>query len=63
MENKGNFRRKKFSLFRKFSPTYHFEASPKGIISDPQGSYTGTPLNSTGEPDYNEYPTQDADDL
>ena len=63
MENKGNFRRKKFSLFRKSSSGCHFEATPKGIISDPQGSYTGTPLNFTGEPDYNEYPTQDADDL
>ena len=63
MTDKGKIR-KNFSLFRKTTRPHHFDASKKTIITDPEGSYTGIPLNSNGERDFNDmYPTQDADDL
>lgn len=64
MENKGNISHRKFTLFRKPSAPRHFEAAKNPIITDPEGSYTGTPVNQTGEINFNDlYPTQDADDL
>ena len=61
MENKGKIRKPKLSAFRKSTFPRHFEAAKNDIISDPQGSYTGTPVSYGDEDDL--YPTQDADDL
>ena len=64
MENKGKIRHRKFTLFRKSVTPHHFEPVQKHIITDPEGSYTGTPVNQSGEISFTDlYPTQDADDL
>ena len=64
MENKEKKRRGHITIFRKSAAPRHFEATRKPIITDPQGSYTGTPVNGAGELNLNDlYPTQDADDL
>lgn len=64
MANNGKIKRPKMSVFRKSSFPRHFEAAKNSIISDTEGSYTGTPV-SFGEDEIPEdlYPTQDADDL
>ena len=61
MENKGKFRASRFSAFRKSSFPRHFEAAKNSIVSDTEGSYTGTPVSFGDEDDLS--PTQDADDL
>ncbi len=61
MENKGRIRKSKLSAFRKSTLPRHFEAAKNSIISDTDGSYTGTPVSFSDEDDL--YPTQDADDL
>lgn len=61
MENKGKTKKSGLSAFRKSSFPRHFEAAKNGIVSDTEGSYTGTPV-SFGD-DYDLYPVQDADDL
>ena len=64
MENKGKIRRRSFTLFRKSRPPQHFSPAKKPVITDPEGSYTGTPVNFMGEISADDlYPTQDADDL
>ncbi len=64
MANKGNSRRPKLSTFRKSSFPRHFEATKNPIISDTEGSYTGTPVGFCENEDTEDlYPTQDADDL
>ena len=61
MENKGKIKSSKISAFRKSSFPRHFEAAKNSIVSDTEGSYTGTPVSFGNEDDL--YPTQDADDL
>lgn len=61
MKNKGKFNLSKLSVFKKSSFPRHFEATKNSIVSDPQGSYTGTPVCFNDDEDL--YPTQDADDL
>ena len=61
MENKGKIRKSKLSAFRKSTFPRHFEAAKNSIISDTEGSYTGTPVSFGDEDDL--FPTQDADDL
>lgn len=63
MENKGKIRKSGHSAFRKSTFPRHFEASKNNIISDTEGSYTGTPVSFAGEDTDDLYPTQDADDL
>ena len=64
MENKGKICLKGFTLFRKNRTPQHFESAKKPVITDPEGSYTGTPVNFMGEITADDlYPTQDADDL
>ena len=61
MENKGRIRKSGLSAFRKSTLPRHFEAAKNSIISDTDGSYTGTPVSFGDEEDL--CPTQDADDL
>ncbi len=64
MKNKGKIRHRNFTLFRKSTQPKHFEQTKGPIITDPQGSYTGTPVNQSGDISFNDlFPTQDADDL
>ncbi len=61
MENNGKIKKSKCSAFRKSTFPRHFEAAKNSIVSDAEGSYTGTPVSFSDEDDL--YPTQDADDL
>ena len=63
MENNGKLTKRKFFLFRKSTAPHHFESAKSTIITDPNGSYTGTPVNEKGTVLPDEIPTQDADDL
>ena len=61
-KNKKNTKRKFTSFTNKTQPKHFTQRS--AVVSDVLGSYTGTPVNTTGHPDRDDlYPVQDADDL
>ena len=64
MEQNGKTRKARIITFRKKRGPEHFSPVNSKILSDVDGSYTGTPVTESFDTDEEDlHPVQDADDL